>query len=144
MREATGGKIFSDVLFAVQWGKQFLRMLKDDGLEGHYHLYLKEFPIRVLPRAALEPPLPGPPPIVPPEPAARQQRVVQDHAEQIKISVGGRIADGVAIWRAVESGAHDSWIDSEPGGDKAELKAIADNVCGCLFQEIQATFHSAG
>jgi hypothetical protein len=31
----------------------------------------------------------------------------------------------VAIWRAVEGGTHDSWLDSEPGGDKAALKGIA-------------------
>jgi hypothetical protein len=118
VRETTGGEVFSDVLFAVQWGKQFLRMLKDRGLVGHYDLYLKKFPIRVLP--------PDPPPLVPPEPAALQQRVVQDpDAEQIKTSVGGRIADGVAIWRAVESGTHDTWLDSQPGGDKEALKIVA-------------------
>jgi hypothetical protein len=32
VRETTGGEVFSDVLFAVQWGKQFLRMLKDTRL----------------------------------------------------------------------------------------------------------------
>lgn len=118
VRETADGEVFSDVLFAVQWGKQFLRMLKDRRLDDHYRLYLKKFPIRVLPL--------DPPPRVPPEPAALQQRVVQDpDAEQIKTSVSGRIADGVAIWRAVENGTHDPWIDSQPGADHEALKMVA-------------------
>lgn len=131
VRETTGGEIFSDILFAVQWGKQFLQMLKDAGLDGHYSLYLKKFPIRVLPPD----PLPPVPPATPP------QRVVQDpEAEQIKISVGRRIADGVAIWRAVEKNTHDSWLDLESGGDKAALKLIAADFAGLCSKKFKRLF----
>ena len=43
------GEVFSDVLFAVQWGKQFLRLLQARNRDDHYGSYLKKFPIRVLP-----------------------------------------------------------------------------------------------
>jgi hypothetical protein len=109
VRELAGGEIYSDILFAVQWGKKFLRMLKDGGMENHHDLYLKRFPIQVLPAT----------------PPADQTRAVQDpEAEQIFISVAGHIADGVAIWRSVESDIHDLWLDTQPGGDKAALKSI--------------------
>lgn len=49
VRELTNGEIYSDVLFAVQWGKKFLKMLKDEGLESHHDLYLQKFPIRIWP-----------------------------------------------------------------------------------------------
>ena len=104
VREKASGEVFSDILFAVQLGKQFLRLLKAAILDDHYDLYLKKYPIRVLPG-----PIEG----------------KQDpEAEQIRKSVGPVIADGVAIWRAVETGTHDPWIDSEPGSDPA-LKGIA-------------------
>jgi hypothetical protein len=45
-------------------------------------------------------------------------------AEVIAASVAGRIADGVAVWRAVTLGAHDTWLDGQPGGDKAVLKTL--------------------
>lgn len=110
VRELAGGEIFSDLLFAAQWGKKFLQMLKDEGMANHHELYLKKFPIRVLPPAPLE----------------GHSRAVQDpEAEQILISVAGRVADGVAIWRAVENGTHDSWLDTQLGGDKPLLKSIA-------------------
>ena len=34
VREKTTGEVFSDVLFAVQWGKQFLRLLTAKNLLG--------------------------------------------------------------------------------------------------------------
>ncbi|HYR91494.1 MAG TPA: hypothetical protein VE422_46000 [Terriglobia bacterium] len=123
VREKADGQVFSDVLFAVQWGKQFLRLLRDANLHGHYDLYLKKFPIQVLP-----------------EPVAGQARFIQDpDAEQLKTSVGSRIADGVGIWRAVERGTHDAWLDTQPGGDKAALKAIAStfaNSCSTRFKRL--------
>src|SRR5215203_5230727 len=90
----TGDKVFSDVLFAVQWGKKFLRMLLDASLDPQqYDLYLKKFPLRILPEAV-----------------AGRPRVEQDaDAEQIHKSVAARIADGVGICRAVENGTHDPW-----------------------------------
>lgn len=125
VRETTRGEVFSDVLFAVQWGKQFLRMLKDAGLDDQYPLYLEKFPIRVLP----------------PEPKPPQERVVQDpDAEQIKIAVGGRIADGVAIWRAVENGTHDDWLDARPGGGSAALKIIAASFAEFCAKKFERMF----
>src|SRR5262245_25293016 len=65
----TDAEVFSDVLFAVQLGKQFLRLLQAavPDLALHYDLYLKKFPLRVLP-----------------EPVASKPRIVQDaDAEQI-------------------------------------------------------------
>jgi hypothetical protein len=111
VRESATTGIFSDVLIAVRWGKHFLQMLRDAGLEDHYSLYVEDFPIQVLPEA---PPYGDP------------ARATQDvEAEQILTSVAGLIADGVAIWRSVQSGNHDSWLDSKPDGDKAALKATA-------------------
>jgi hypothetical protein len=110
VRELADGQVYSDVLFAVQWGKKFLRMLKDRDMESHHELYLERFPIQVLPTASL----------------ADQTRTVQDpEAEQIFISVAGRIADGVAIWWSVKNGIHDPWLDTQLGGDKSVLKSIA-------------------
>ena len=104
----TNAEVFSDVLLAVQLGKKFLRLLQTSALAQHYDLYLKKFPLRVLP-----------------EPVAGKPRTVQDtEAEEIRNSVATRIADGVAILRAVENGTHDTWLDSEPTGDPA-LKPIA-------------------
>jgi hypothetical protein len=104
----TATDVFSDVLLAVQLGKKVVRMLRDANLDQHYDLYLKKFPLQVLPVAV-----------------AGRPRTVQDvDAEQIQKSVAKRIADGVAIWRAVENGTHDPWLDSEPTGDPA-LKPIA-------------------
>jgi hypothetical protein len=111
LRELATGEVYSDTVFAVRWGKQFLKLLQDASLDGHYQLYLNKFPIRVLP---INPP-PGDP-----------ARVVPDtDAEQVRTAVTGRIADGVAIWRSVQRGAHDAWLDGEPGGDKPQLKGIA-------------------
>src|SRR5687768_7625317 len=45
----TGAEVFSDVLFAVQLGRKFLRMLEAANLDQHYGLYLQRFPLRVLP-----------------------------------------------------------------------------------------------
>lgn len=49
LRELASGEVFSDVLLAVRWGKKLLRMLQDADLDSHYDLYLRQFPIRVLP-----------------------------------------------------------------------------------------------
>ncbi|HKO95697.1 MAG TPA: hypothetical protein VJU86_01805 [Pyrinomonadaceae bacterium] len=97
MRE-NGEDVFSDVLFAAQLGKRFLRMLQAPAVAQaqHYHLYIKKFPLRVLP-----------------EPVAGNTPPQDAEAEQIQKSVASRIADGVAIWRAVENGKHDTWIASE-------------------------------
>jgi len=125
------GEVFSDVLFAVQWGKQFLRLLQARGRDDHYSSYLKKFPIRVLP--------PDPPPPVPPD--SPQPRVVQDpDAEQIKKSVGSRIADGVAIVRAVENGDHALWLDALGEGDETELKTIGAEFAAACIRKIKRLF----
>ncbi|MGI9069299.1 MAG: hypothetical protein ACR2HX_23225 [Pyrinomonadaceae bacterium] len=126
------GEVYSDVLFAVQWGKQFLRLLKASGLGDHYSSYLKKFPIHILP--------PDPPPVVPPDPPP-PPRVVQDpDAEQIKAAVGSRIADGVAIARAVENGDHDLWLDALGGGDEAQLKTIAADFAFACSSKMKRLF----
>lgn len=120
----TGGDVFSDVLFAVQWGKQFLRMLLDAGLDPkQYDLYLKKYPLRILPAAV-----------------AGQPRVEQDaDAEQIQQSVAARVADGVGIWRAVENGTHDPWVDSEPTADPA-LKPLAASFAAACTRKFKRLF----
>jgi hypothetical protein len=120
----TGGEIFSDVLFAVQCGKQFLRLLLDAGLNRQqYDLYLKKFPLRILPESVVGRP-----------------RVEQDaDAEQIQKSVAARIADGVGIWRAVENGTHDSWVDSEPTADPA-LKLLAASFAVACSRKFKRLF----
>ena len=109
VREKTTGEVFSDVLFATQWGKQLLRRLRDKGLQGHYDEYLTKFPIRVLPDTA----------------SGENAELKDPDALEMLAAVGSRIADGVAIVRAVENGTHDPWIDSLASGDKADLKTIA-------------------
>jgi hypothetical protein len=120
----TGAEVFSDVLFAVQLGKHFLRLLQDPvvNLGSQYGLYLKKFPLRVLP-----------------EPVVGKPRTVQDaDAEQIQKSVGARIADGVGIWRAVENGTHDAWVDSVAG--PAALKTIAATFAAACSRKFQRLF----
>ncbi len=117
VRETAGGEVFSDVLFAVQLGKQFLRLLRAENLDEHYDLYLERFPIRVLPGN-------------------------QDpDAEEIRKSVENIIADGVAIWRAVEDGTHDTWIDSEAEADPA-LKDVAANFAAACAKKFKRLFTS--
>lgn len=109
VREKTTGEVFSDVMLATQWGKQLLRRLTDAGFQDHYEEYLTKFPIRVLPDT----------------PGGENADLKDPDAMEILASVGSRIADGVAIVIAVEAGTHDTWVDSLPSGDKADLKNIA-------------------
>jgi hypothetical protein len=109
IREKSDDEVYSDVLFAVQWGKQLLRMLNAPGLGGHYPMYLMKFPIRVWP---------------PPAPAGHERTVEDADAEQVGTSIEGRIADGVAVWRAVQRGTHDAWLDSQAVGDTVQLKTV--------------------
>lgn len=125
LRTLATGEVFSDVPFAIRWGKRLLRMMKDSGLDDHYGLYLGHFPIRVLP------PLPG----------AGVERPVEDaEAEFIARSVAGRIVDGVAVWRAVTLGSHDAWLDSEAPGDENELKALVKEFADACSQAIARLF----
>lgn len=117
VRERAGDRVFSDVLFAMRWGKQLLRLMRAASLDGHYGLYVTHFRIRVLPE----------PPAVP------SDRLVEDvEAEVLAESVASRIADGVAVWRAAVLGTHDGWLDGQPGGDKPALKALVKSFAeGC-------------
>lgn len=119
VREKASGEVFSDVLFAVQWGKQFMRLLKAAAPGDHYDLYLKKYPIRVLPG-----------------PIESKQ---DPDAEQIRMAIEKRIADGVAIWRAVENGTHDPWVDSELGADAA-LKDILKRVAATFAESCSKKF----
>jgi hypothetical protein len=124
VREKTTGEVFSDVLFAAQWGKQLLRALRDAGLDGHYGEYLSKFPIRVLPDTA----------------SGENADLKDPDAMEILASVGSRIADGVAIVRAVQIGTHDPWIDSLPSGDKADLKNIAASFAAACLSSFRRLF----
>ena len=88
----TNGDVYSDVLFAVQWGKQFLRLLRAALLEGHYSDYVSKFPIRVLPDTS----------------STRETTGLDPAALEIQTCVGAKVADGVAIVLAVENGTHDT------------------------------------
>src|SRR5580765_972096 len=96
LRAQADGKEFSDVLFAVRWGKRLLQMLKDAGIDGDYPLYRDRFPIRVLDQDA--------------------------EALAIGRAVATRIADGVAIWRSVTLGTHDAWLNTTGSVNKAALQ----------------------
>jgi hypothetical protein len=125
LRELAGGEAFSDVLLAVRLGKQLLRLMADAGLDAHYRLYVSAFPIRVLPAA----------------PAVATERVVEDiEAEAIASAVAGRIADGVAVWRAAALGRHDDWLDAQPGGDKPELKALVAGFADACSERLGRVF----
>jgi hypothetical protein len=125
LRDLASGEVFSDVLFAVRWGKLLLRSLKDGDLGTHYSLYLKHFPIRVLPN----------------QPAPVTERRVEDaEAELIAASVVGRLADGVAVWRAVVMGKHDLWLDGQPGGDKTALKALVKSFAEACSRQVSRLF----
>lgn len=115
-----GARLFSDVMFAVQWGKQFLRLLTAASLDLHYKTYVKNFPIDVLesPSGAVNDP----------------------EAEEIRKSVGNRIADGVAILLAVKKGDHDTWVDTFAGADSAELKIIAASFADSCSKKFQRLF----
>lgn len=124
VREKATGEVFSDVLFATQWGKQLLRLLRNAGLQEHYGEYLSRFPIRVLPDTA----------------GGENAELKDPAAMEILASVGSRIADGVAIVRAVENGTHDPWIDSLPSGDKTDLKNIAASFAAACLSKFKRLF----
>ena len=135
LRELASGEVFSDVLLAVRWGKKLLRMLQDADLDGHYDLYLRQFPIRVLPHQKA---------------GTGGRRVEDPEAEFVAKSVARRVADGVAVWRAALLDTHDAWLDAEPGGDKDFLKALVQSFkeeCSAsvsrLFTEPEKTDNSA-
>jgi hypothetical protein len=124
VRETADGKFFSDVLFAAQWGKHFLGLLKAVNLDHHYDIYLTKFPIRVLP-----------------EPSASAPRSFNDpDADQMRAAVADRVADGVAIWRAVENGMHDPWLESLSLADEGALKDIAAAFAASRTQKIKRLF----
>ena len=124
------GQTYSDLVFAVRWGRRFFRDLRDAGLDGNYGLYLEKYPMRVLPAT----PPPGDPLRVP----------LDAEAEQICGALAGRIADGVAIWRAVRSGAHDAWIDAasaQPGQAGAQIVRL--RVCAGVRRDPGPSLHPA-
>ena len=118
------GKFYSDVFFAVQWGKQFLRLLQAASLDGHYPDYVERYPIRVWP----------------PEVAGEQRQIRDPEAEQFKVAVGSRIADGVAILLEVENGDHDAWVDAEAGADAGALKNLAADFAAACQRKLNRLF----
>jgi len=118
------GKFYSDVFFAVQWGKQFLRLLQAASLDGHYPDYVERYPIRVWP----------------PEVAGEQRQIRDPEAEQFKVAVGSRIADGVAILLEVENGDHDAWVDAAAGADAGALKNLAADFAAACQRKLNRLF----
>ena len=125
VRTKSTGEIFSDVLFAVQWGKQFLRLLQAANLDNHYPDYIKKYPIRVWP----------------PEVTGEERQIRDPEAEQFKVAVGSRIADGVAILLEVENGKHDAWVDAEAGVDAGALKTIAADFAAACRRKLKRIFN---
>ena len=129
LRESANGRIYSDVIYALRWGRAFLRRLDGAGLIGHAKVYTDAFPIRVLP----------------PEPPPGFDREVSDHdAEQVRLAVAGSVPDGVAIWHAVTTGAHDPWLDGEGPGDEGALKALALQFAQACSASLERMFSAPG
>jgi hypothetical protein len=126
-RERGDGEIYSDVLFAARWGKRFLDALRKAGLDSHHGAYQRKFPIRVL---SLDPTSPdaGFPDV---------------EAKLIADTLMDQVADGVAVWRYVLTSRHDSWLDSEPGGDKPALKTLAATFAQGCSAELGRMFSSS-
>ena len=120
----TAGNVFSDVLLAIKWGKEFLRILKAAGgsLEADYQLYLAKFAIRVLPAPGSA----GSPP--------------DAEAEQLRVAVENRVADGIAIVRSVRKGTHDPWIDTQSASDPGALKTIAADFAAARSAALKRLF----
>ena len=115
-----GIRILSDVVFAVQWGKQFSRLLTAAGLQTHYKTYVEKYQIDVL--------------------ESPSGTVNDPEADQIRRSVAKRIADGVKIILAVESGDHDTWVETFAGGDSGQLKTIAASFADSCSKKFQRLF----
>jgi hypothetical protein len=126
LRVQANGDEYSDVLFAVRWGKRLLRMMTDAGLDAHYDLYREKFPIRILP----------------PKPASPAERRIEDaEAESIGRSVSRRIADGVAVWHAVVLGTHDPWLNTTSAADDAPaLITLAKSFAETCSASVKRTF----
>lgn len=125
VRELADGSVFSDALFALQWGKRYLRLLRSKGLQGRYPDYVEHYALRVLP----PPPQSG----EPPSPA------YDPEADQLHLAAEGRIADGVALWRSVQNGTHDAWLDASPHADTPALEAAAGEFaaeCTAQFERL--------
>jgi hypothetical protein len=122
VREA-GGEVFSDALFALQWGKRFQRLLRSNALEHRYGDYVARFPLRV----------------VPPSPSAGAPEF-DPEAEQLRLAAEKRVADGVAIWRAVQDGSHHAWLDASVDADTPNLKAAAANFAQTCTAEFERLF----
>jgi hypothetical protein len=118
LRAQADGTEFSDVLFAVRWGKRLLQMMTDAGFGGDYKLYRDRFAIRVLDQDA--------------------------EAGSIGVAVGNRLADGVAVWRAVSLGKHDAWLDSTGSANKAALKLLAKSFSDGCSQSVTRLFTQPG
>lgn len=103
VRETAAGEVYSDVACAVRWGKALQRRMGDAGLGAHYGIYVEGFPLRAL--------------------------AGDSEAQVIAAAVAGRMADGVAVWRAVAKGTHAGWLAAQAGltaGDVAALTPVIE------------------
>lgn len=124
VRIQKNGDVYSDVLFAVQWGKLFLRLLRAQLLDGHYSDYITKFPIRVLPDAS----------------STKDTTGSDPAALEIQTCVASKVADGVAIVLAVENGTHDTWVETVGGIDKDKLKTIASEFADTCRKKFRRLF----
>ena len=109
LRTQAGGEEYNDMLFAVTWGRRLRTAVQAVAPGDLYKHYLARFPLRVWP--------PG---------DAAAHRTEDAEAQGIHASVGKRIADGVAVWNAVRSGAHDAWLAGLALAAGAQLKTVVD------------------
>jgi hypothetical protein len=124
VRVQSDGSEFSDLLFAVRWGKRLLTLMKNAGLDANYSLYLEKFPIRVWPSA----------------PASGERFVEDVEAESIGISAARLVADGVAVWRAAMLGTHDSWLDGKGLAAAGPLKTLVKTFADACTQSVNRLF----
>jgi hypothetical protein len=107
LRSQAGGTEYNDIMFAVRWGKKLRKLVQAVPPGDLYKHYLDRFPLRVWP------------------PDAPDRRIEDSEAQGIYTAVGKHIADGVAVWNAVRSGAHDTWLAGLGLAAEPQLKNVA-------------------
>jgi hypothetical protein len=123
LRSKAPGEEYSDLVFAVRWGKKLLAMMKAANLHPHYTEYLEKYPIRVWPPGKIT-----------------DRRVEDPDAQSIHTAVARRIADGVAVWRAARSGAHDAWLASLGLADAPQLKTLVEDFADEVSRSVERMF----
>ncbi|GJL65134.1 MAG: hypothetical protein NPIRA05_01050 [Nitrospirales bacterium] len=99
-----------DLRTRIQMGRHWLAILKQQGLQAHYGLYIQEYAFK--------------------EPADDEQRAQLEsdaRAHQLFRAVQHRIADGEQLMNAVAGGQHDQFVDdsSMTGDEKTRARLAA-------------------